>query len=61
MNPVISHLACELDQQRRLNEASREARIRAARPRGWRRRRPAVDFAADLRPHGEDVWRAFRF
>jgi hypothetical protein len=62
-SPFISHLACELDQQRRLRELARQARVSAAsrRRRSRAARRPAADFAADLTSAGEDVWRAFRF
>jgi hypothetical protein len=66
ISPVIGHATCDLGQQRRLQEAALEARIRSAvqsgdRPRLRRaRRRARTDFAFDFRRGGEDVWRALR-
>jgi hypothetical protein len=77
LSPVVSHVPCDLDQQRRIQDARRAnlaRRIAQGSGRGrWpfsRRRgrpgengtRPADPLPAEhLRPVGEDVWHSLRF
>jgi hypothetical protein len=64
ISPVITHAPCDLGQQDRLAEASRDARVRAAGARRRRSRRgrsrARADFAFDFRTGGQDVWHALR-
>jgi hypothetical protein len=66
----VSHVTCDLDTQRRIQEACRDAALNAAL--GCRRRslfdrllrRPAVRSGFDqsaLRPPGEDIRHALRY
>ncbi|HJV05344.1 MAG TPA: hypothetical protein VJ868_08780 [Actinomycetota bacterium] len=63
ITPVVGHVPCDLDQQRRLVEARADAAARRARKRKGARRRNSTRGHADpdLVPRGEDVWRALRF
>jgi hypothetical protein len=71
IQPNITHLPCDLNQQRKREEARTDSLARAVLVRGGhrslldrlrRRRRPAVALDADARPRGvgEDVFHAFR-
>jgi hypothetical protein len=61
LSPVVSHVPCALDHQRRLREARTAALARSSRRRGRRRRVEAsADQAAILGASGEDVWGALR-
>ncbi|HXF72984.1 MAG TPA: hypothetical protein VNO79_10300 [Actinomycetota bacterium] len=70
-SPVVSHVPCALDHQRRIAEATAEAVARSARPRGalarllgrrggTARTRRALPPRATV-PAGEDAWAALRF
>ena len=61
LSPVVSHVTCALDHQRRILEA----RTASLAPRRRRRRRgertaPSADLAVGLGARGEDVWGALR-
>lgn len=60
LSPVVSHIPCDLDLQRRMREARRESAVRALLRRR-RGRGGAEPVAVDLRPAGEDVWHSLRF
>lgn len=63
IGPVIGHVPCALDQQRRL-QAARAARVaRWAASRSRRRPGRIIEppSPTDLRTSGEDVWKALRF
>jgi hypothetical protein len=62
IGPVVGHVPCALDHQRRIREARKE-RISRAVARAGRARKGVVDppVAAGRAPAGEDVWRALRF
>lgn len=63
LSPVVTHVPCALDHQRRIAEATREAVARSVR-RGRRRPGPATRRSiapGDARPGGEDVWTSLRF
>jgi hypothetical protein len=61
LSPVVSHVPCALDHQRRLREARAAALARPLRRRGRRRRvETSADQAAVLGAGGEDVWGALR-
>jgi len=71
LSPVVSHVPCALDHQRRIAEATREAVARSVRARGpvarllarsggaGRTRRTLP--ARATTPAGEDAWAALRF
>lgn len=61
LSPVVSHVPCDLDLQRRIREARRESTLRAVLRRRRGRGGPAEPSAVDLRPAGEDVWHSLRF
>jgi hypothetical protein len=63
IGPVIGHVPCALDHQRRLQSARAErvARWAAARSAGRARRILEPPSPTDLRMSGEDVWKALRF
>jgi hypothetical protein len=63
IGPVIGHVPCALDHQRRLQtaRAARVARWAAARSRRRARRIPGPPSSTDLKTSGEDVWKALRF
>ncbi len=72
IQPNITHLPCDLNQQRKRDDARRDSLARAVqwrrrertasdRPFRWRRRRPRLELTADATAHaaGEDVFHAF--
>jgi hypothetical protein len=65
IDPVVGHPTCDLNLQRRIEEARRERVARAFRRRrrwGGVGRRSGEPVPVDqLRDPGEDVWRGFRF
>jgi len=62
LSPVVSHVPCALDHQRRIAEATREAVARSVRARRWWRRATRRAIApGDVASRGEDVWIALRF
>jgi len=68
-DPLIGHPTCDLDLQRRIRGARRDAVIRSLRGRRrsvldrlLRRRRAEVDLdVGSLRDQGDDVWKSLRF
>jgi hypothetical protein len=62
LSPVLTHVPCALDHQRRIAEATREAVARsvARRRRPGRGTRRALS-PRDAGPRGEDVWASLRF
>jgi adenosylcobinamide amidohydrolase len=61
LSPIVSHVPCALDHQRRIREARTDALVRSARRRGRRRGGgTSADQAAVLGTRGEDVWSALR-
>lgn len=60
LSPVVSHVPCDLDLQRRIREARVESTLRAVLRRRRGRGGPQPS-AVDLRPAGEDVWHSLRF
>jgi hypothetical protein len=72
IGPVVAHVPCELDQQRRLRQALADGAARRAGPSRMGsvvgtllRRAPRSSSRGyaelDLTPRGEDVWKALRF
>jgi hypothetical protein len=70
LDPLIGHPTCDLDLQRRIREARKDAVIRSLRDgrrtlldRVLRRRpAPAIDLdVRSLRDQGDDVWKSLRF
>ena len=75
ITPVVGHVTCDLDQQRRVIEARRDgaSRLAMARRTGGMRARVGalLGLRAESRPRGhaapnlgsgaEDVWRSLRF
>ncbi len=59
--PGVTHVPCDLDRQQRLARAARERAGRGLRPSGRRGLRREPGPGHDLRPRGEDVWRALRW
>lgn len=61
-SPVVSHVPCALDHQRRIAEATREAVARSAPPRRrWPRRTTRRSIVpGDATRGGEDVWASLR-
>ncbi len=70
IQPNITHLPCDLNQQRKRDDARRDSlaravqwrrRERTASDRLLRRRRPRLELTADATAHlsGEDVFHAF--
>lgn len=62
IGPVIGHVPCALDHQRRIHEAGAE-RVARATVRYRRRRREDEPFSlpGPSPARGEDVWQALRF
>ncbi len=59
-SPVVSHVPCALDHQRRIAEATAEAVARSV-PHGRRRLVSRRSIAPrDATPRGEDVWASLR-
>jgi hypothetical protein len=66
IGPVIGHVPCALDHQRRIREARAERVSRAVAQVGRRSRARGTGRGEDLPglvrgPAGEDVWQALRF
>ena len=69
IQPNITHLPCDLNQQKKREDARKDSIARAVQRRGrrsavdrlLRRRRPTVDLTAEASRHavGEDVFHAF--
>ncbi|HYG72035.1 MAG TPA: hypothetical protein VEC15_07080 [Actinomycetota bacterium] len=70
IQPNITHLPCDLNQQRKRDDARRDSLARAVQWRRrertaseglFRRRRPGLELTADATAHsaGEDVFHAF--
>jgi hypothetical protein len=60
IGPVVGHVPCALDHERRIREAHRE-RISRAVARARRRGGGPLPPSECLRERGEDVWQALRF
>jgi hypothetical protein len=73
IGPVVAHVPCELDRQRRLHQARADAAARRAGPSPLARvvrallgaplhhPSPRGHAEVDVAPRGEDVWKALRF